>query len=133
MRHTKLPLFLCVLYLFFIGCSSAKEYSYAATDVKSFRNLSINKVTLKDGSKRTYGDGGGLYSEVKSDSGISKKIFGFDKENNPLDIDLERILEVHTRISSPNTEGTIILIGVCVSITLVLVILFGFNTQGSFL
>src|SRR5947208_16082167 len=97
MQHSTKALFLCIMYLFFMGCQSAKETSYIANDVNSFRDKRISAVTLKNGEIRHYDKIGGRYIEERRDSAIVKQIVGFDPTGATLNFELSRILEVQSQ------------------------------------
>ncbi len=110
MRHTKLPLFLCLLYIFFIGCQSVKETSYVASDTNGFRGKKISTITLKDGSIRDYNDVGGTFYEERADSTkVIQKIVGMDANSQPLNVNLDRILEVQCQTKQSDAGATILL------------------------
>ncbi len=110
MRHTKAPLLLCILYLFFIGCQSTKEYSYVASDTNGFRGKKISTITLKDGSIRDYNDVGGTFYEERTDSTtVTQKIVGIDANNQPLNVNLDRVLEVQCLTKQSDVPATILL------------------------
>lgn len=108
MRHPKIPLILCVLYFFFMGCQSTKEASYIAQDVSSFHDKKITAITLKNGEVREYDNVGGRYYEEKSDTGFVRKIIGFDAIGTALNINLDRVLEVQSQTTETNAAGTIL-------------------------
>ncbi len=109
MRHTKAPLFLCILYLFFIGCQSTKEYSYVASDTNKFRDKKISTITMKDGSIRSYNDIGGTFYEERTDSTISRNIVGLDANNELLSVNLNNVLEVQCLTKQSDVPATVLL------------------------
>ena len=108
MRQPRNALLLCALYVFFMGCQSAKESSYIAEDINSYRDKRINTITLKNGETYKYDKVGGRYYEERRDSGFVRKIVGYDLMGTALNFDLNRVLEVQSSIVETDGGGTIL-------------------------
>ncbi len=107
MQHSKTPFFLCVLYIFFIGCQSTKMYSYIANDTYGFRGKKITKVTLKDGDIREFNEDGGTFYQDRIDSNtVVQKIIGIDANNQPFNVNLDRVLEVQCLVTKSDSGAT---------------------------
>ena len=108
MRNPRNALLLCALYVFFMGCQSAKESSYIADDINSFRDKRITAVTLKNGETYKYDKVGGRYYEERRDSQFVRKIVGYDLLGTAQNIDLSRVLEVQSSAIETDGGGTIL-------------------------
>jgi hypothetical protein len=106
MRQPRIALSLCALYVFFIGCQSAKESSFIAEDINSYRNKKISAVTLKNGEMYKYDKVGGRYIEERRDTAMVKEIVGFDQTGVALNFELARILEVQCQSMESDGGGT---------------------------
>lgn len=120
MRQPRNALLLCALYVFFMGCQSAKESSYIAEDINSYRDKRINIITLKNGETYKYDKVGGRYYEEIRDSGFVRKIVGYDLMGTAINFDLNRVLEVQSSVVETDGGGTIltVLLGVAGGILL---------------
>jgi len=123
MAHPRIPLLLCTLYVFFMGCQSVRESSYIGSDIGSFRDKKISSVTLKNGEVRTFDNIGGRYYEEKQDSGYTRKIVGFDPTGATLNLELSRVLEVQCQAAESNTGGTILTVILAIAGGLLILIL----------
>lgn len=110
MRHPRIALLLCTLYVFFMGCQSSKETSYIGEDIGSFRDKKVSALTLKNGEIRRYDNVGGRYFEEKRDSGLVKQIVGLDPTGASLNVELSRVLEVQCQTTTTDGGGTILTI-----------------------
>ncbi len=130
MRHPRIALLLCMLYVFFMGCQSTKEYSYLADDVSSYRDKKITAVTLKNGDLYKYDKVGGRFVEEKKDNSTFKEIVGFDQLGAALNFELGKVLEVQCQSTESNGGGVIlgILLGaVAGGLILLLILLASFS------
>lgn len=114
MRHPRNALILCALYVFFMGCQSAKESSYVADDISLYRDKKIIAVTLKNGEIYKYDKVGGRFVEEKKNNSTFKEIVGYDQLGTALNFELAKVLEVQCQNTESSGGGVVlgILLGV---------------------
>ena len=126
MRNLQAPLFLILFFIGANGCKISREFNYVAKETSTFHNKKIVSVTLLTGESLRYDNAGGRYYEEKKDTGIVKKIVGFDRADQPLNVDLNRILEVKCQVSENNDVGTafVVLLSIGIGILVLGILIF---------